>query len=93
MLPDAESRRELWNRLLPFYRELMQSPCEKIILASHGDALSVFHAIWLGLDVEMLNRCDLTGYPGGVTFMEDDEDGKHIIRRHSDLSYIQAFSS
>jgi broad specificity phosphatase PhoE len=85
----AESRREVWNRLLPFYNQIMTSSDENIIIVSHGDALSLFNAIWLGMDVEMLNKCDLFGKAGGVSFMRTNEDGKHIISRLSDLSYIR----
>ena len=31
---------------------------ENIIIVSHGDTLSIFNAIWLGMDVDMLNKCD-----------------------------------
>jgi broad specificity phosphatase PhoE len=52
MFSDAESRRDEWNRLLPFYKEILASDKENIIIVSHGDLLSVFNAMWLGLDVE-----------------------------------------
>lgn len=84
----AESRREAWNRLLIFYRQMMKSTNENVIIVSHGDTLSIFNAIWLGLDVEMLNKCDLFGKAGGVSFMHENSDGKHIITRLSDFSYI-----
>jgi len=61
----AESRREAWERILVFYRQMMKSADENVIIVSHGDALSIFNAIWLGLDVEMLNKCDLFGKAGG----------------------------
>ncbi|HEX3037988.1 MAG TPA: histidine phosphatase family protein [Oscillospiraceae bacterium] len=83
----AESRREAWNRLMKFYNEMMESADENLIIVSHGDALSIFNAIWLGLNVEMLNKCDLFGKAGGVSFMHENSDGKHIITRLSDLSY------
>jgi probable phosphoglycerate mutase len=85
----AESRREAWNRLLIFYRQMIKSTDENVIIVSHGDALSIFNAIWLGLDVEMLNKCDLFGRAGGVSFMHENADGKHIITRLSDFSYIR----
>lgn len=85
----AESRREAWERISVFYRQMMDSPDENVIIVSHGDALSIFNAIWLGMDVEMLNRCDLRGYAGGISFMHEAPDGKHIITRLGDLSYIR----
>lgn len=89
MFRDAESRRDVWNRLLPFFSEIMNSERENIIIVSHGGVLSIFNIMWLGLDIEMLNKCDLFGMPGGVTFMREDADGKRIIRKLSDMSYVK----
>jgi len=89
MFHDAESRRDVWNRLLNFYENIMKEEHENIIIVSHGDTLSVFNALFLGLDVLQLNTCDLYGMAGGVSFFQENHDGKHIIRRLSDLSYIR----
>lgn len=86
MFSDGESRKDVWNRLIPFYQEIMSSS-NNIIIVSHGDTLSVFNAMWLGLDLDMLNKCDLFGMAGGVSFFTLNNDGKHMIRRLSDMSY------
>ncbi|WP_346889382.1 histidine phosphatase family protein [Clostridium sp. UBA1056] len=88
-IPDAESRRETWNRLEPFYNEIMSSDEENIIIVSHGDTLSIFNAMWLGLKPEELNNCDLFGLAGGVSYFIEDNSGKHIIKRLSDMSYVK----
>lgn len=85
---DAESRRDLWNRLVPFYNQIMQNNKENIILVSHSGTLSIFNAMWLGMEIEMLNKCDMRGKAGGVSFMQERADGKHMIYRLSDMSYI-----
>lgn len=90
MFSDAESRRDEWNRLLPFYQKLLISKEENIIIVSHGDLLSVFNAMWLGLDVMSLNQAEMFGLAGGVTFMFENNEGKHFIKRMSDMSYISA---
>lgn len=87
-LPDAASRRECYEILHAFYRETVQKTDGNLILISHGDALSLFHAIWLGLSPESLNHCGLNGLPGGVSWLLEDDEGRHIIRRLSDLSYL-----
>ena len=87
MFSDGESRKDVWNRLIPFFDEIMNSNTSNIIIVSHGDTLSVFNAMWLGLDLDMLNKCDLFGMAGGVSFFTSDDEGKHIIRRLSDMSY------
>ncbi|MBP3637946.1 MAG: histidine phosphatase family protein [Clostridia bacterium] len=89
MFSDAESRRDEWNRLLPFFEEIMQSNAQNIILVSHGDLLSVFNAMWLCLPAETLNDMDLFGMAGGVSWMLKDNEGKRMIRRLSDLSYMK----
>lgn len=89
MFHDAESRRDVWRRLTGFYEKIMSEEHENIIIVSHGDTLSVFNGMWLGLDVEMLNKCDLFGMAGGVSFMYENQDGKRMIRRLSDMSYLK----
>ena len=92
----AESRRDAWNRLLPLFNEIMQSDDENIILVSHGDLLSIFNVMWLGLPVEAMNSLDLYGMAGGVSFLHVAEDradpgtakGKRVIRRLSDMSFV-----
>ena len=94
--PIAESRRDAWNRLLPFFEEIMASGDENIILVSHGDQLSIFNVMWLGLPVEAMNSLDLFGMAGGVSFLHVAEDradpgttkGKRVIRRLSDMSFV-----
>lgn len=85
---DAESRRDEWNRLQPFFDEVMASDDENIIIVSHGDLLSVFNTMFLGLSVETLNTCEIFGLAGGVSFMFENNEGKRLIKRISDTSYV-----
>lgn len=66
---------------------MMSDDGEVLIIVSHGDTLSVFNAMFLGLEVEALNRGELFGMAGGVSIMHITDDGKHMIRRMSDMSY------
>lgn len=88
MFSDAESHRDEWNRLQPFFEEMIAGNGENVILVSHGDLLSVFNVMFLGFSVETINRIDLFGMAGGVSFMFVDDEGKRIIKRMSDMSYI-----
>ncbi len=96
LFSDAESRRDAWNRLAPFFEEIMRSEAENIILVSHGDLLSIFNVMWLGLPAEAMNTLDLFGMAGGVSFFHVAEDradpgtakGKRVIRRLSDMSFV-----
>lgn len=88
LFSDAESRRDEWNRLKPFFDEIMANNEENIIIVSHGDLLSVFNAMFLNLEVEVINNCELFGMAGGVSYMFVNDDGKRFIKRMSDMSYI-----
>ena len=83
-------RQELreWNRLKPLFDEIMASEEENIIIVSHGDLLSVFNAMFLGLPVESLNDFELFGLAGGVSFMFENNEGKRFVKRMGDLSFI-----
>ncbi|MDF2821606.1 MAG: phosphoglycerate mutase [Clostridiales bacterium] len=84
---NSESRRDAWNRLTPFLKVIIESKDENVIIVSHGDTLSLFNAMWIGLEVEMLNQCDLFGMSAGVSFLYQNNDGKRIIKRLSDMSF------
>ena len=88
MFSDGESRRDEWNRLKPFFDEIMSNNEQNIIIVSHGDMLSVFNIMFLGLDVEALNKSEMHGAAGGVSYMFESDDGKRIIKKMGDMSYI-----
>ncbi|MDD6888394.1 MAG: phosphoglycerate mutase family protein [bacterium] len=88
LFPDAESRRDEWNRLKPFFDQIMAAEAENIIIVSHGDLLSVFNSMFLGLGVASLNTCELFGFAGGVSQMIVRDDGKRIIKRIGDMSFV-----
>jgi len=85
---DAESRKDAWDRLYPFFEEVMSSDDENIIIVSHGDLLSIWNAMYLGLTVESYYQIDIHGPAGGVSHMIVTDDGKYLIRHISDMSYI-----
>lgn len=89
LFSDAESRRDEWNRLKPFFDEIMSNEEENIIIVSHGDLLGVFNTMFLGLDVETINTCEMFGLSGGVSYMFENNEGKRVIKRISDMSYIK----
>ena len=88
LFSDGESRRDAWNRLLPFFTEIMENDEENILIVSHGDLLGLFNAMFLGLQVESMNTCQLSGLAGGVSRMFVDDNGKRFIKRLSDLSFV-----
>ena len=89
LFADAESRRDEWNRLQPFFNQVLAEESENIIIVSHGDLLSVFNSMFLGLEVESLNTCEMFGFAGGVSQMIVRDDGKRMIKRISDMSFVR----
>ena len=88
LFSDGESRRDAWNRLKPFYDEVMSGSDENILIISHGDLLSIWNAMYLGLPVESFYKVDIHGAAGGVSHMFVHDDGKHQIKNINDMSYI-----
>ena len=87
MFSDAESRRDEWNRLKPLFDEIMASNDECIIVVSHGDLLSVWNTMFLGMDVETLNQFELFGMAGGVSFMFQNDEGARL--NHSKAARVE----
>lgn len=88
LFSDAESRRDVWNRLQPFFNEVMESDEENVIIVSHGDLLSIWNAMYIGLPAESCCQVEIHGPSGGVSHMILDDDGKHRVRHINDMSYI-----
>ena len=88
MFSDAESRRDEWNRLKPFFNSIMSDDSENIIIVSHGDLLSVFFSMFLGRSIESINNSEIFGLSGGVSYMFVNNEGKRFVKRISDMSYI-----
>ena len=66
----------------------MESDEETIIIVSHGDLLSLWNLMYLGLPVEAYYDVDIHGPAGGVSHMIIGDDGKHRVRHINDMSYI-----
>ena len=88
LFSDGESRRDAWDRLRPFYEEVTTGNAETVIIVSHGDLLSMWNAMFIGLPVESYYEVDIHGPAGGVSHMLIGDDGKHRIRHISNMSYM-----
>ena len=74
--PHAETDRELWDRLLPFFRDLTASPAEHILVISHGTTLSFLHSMLLGQAVEDRGHFRTNGSSGSVSRFTADDTGR-----------------
>ena len=73
--PDAENDRELWSRLYSFYEQLISSSDEKIIIVSHGGALSFLISMIMGDSFEDRQKRNVFGRSGSVSRFIIKEDG------------------
>lgn len=85
----AESKAAVWDRLSKFMNDTLTETDEDIIIVSHDGTLSILYALWLGMDIEMLNKCNLSGKTGGVSVLKEDDDGNRIIARLNDMLYMK----
>ena len=88
LFSDGESRRDAWDLLRSFYEEVTAGNAETVIIVSHGDLLSMWNAMFIGLPVESYYEVDIHGPAGGVSHMLIGDDGKHRIRHISNMSYM-----
>ncbi|MBQ9133248.1 MAG: histidine phosphatase family protein, partial [Clostridia bacterium] len=60
-----------------------------LLIVSHDGTLSLFFTMWLGMDIQLLDTCNLSGKSGGVSFLQEDAEKHRVILRLNDLSYMQ----
>ena len=79
--PDSDSDRDLWNRIWPFYQEILHSDAQNIIVVSHGTALSFLECMLMGhTDVSCRARFAPHGPAGSVSKFSLNEAGRMTAR-------------
>lgn len=73
---DADSDRDLWNRLEPFYRQMIGSSDEKILIVSHGCALSFLQAMFMKFKFEDIAGARFKGKSGSISKFTIDQSGR-----------------
>ena len=74
--PDAESDRELWNRVLPFYRDMLAADADRIIVVSHGTTISFLQSMLAGQSVEDRGHFRFNGSSGSISRYEVENSGR-----------------
>ena len=86
---DAESDRDLWNRIYPFYQQLISDENERIIIVSHGITLSFLQSMLMGQTPEQRVNYRFRGPSGAVSRFDIDRQGivtaLYINRKVSDF--------
>lgn len=85
----AETKREMYERLLPICQEVLDRPEDTVVLVSHGGALMVWNSLWLGLPPEKLDQCSIGGKAGTIGEFDVYGGWCRRILRIGDLSYIR----
>lgn len=75
---DAESDRDLWNRLYPFYQEIISNDVENIMIVSHGTTLSFLHSMFMGYSFQDIAHFRFIGSGGAVSKFIAEPRGKVI---------------
>lgn len=84
---DAESIRDVFLRVSKFQEEILKDQDKTVVIVAHGIMLPLFFAAWLGLDTNMLLAFGFHGAAGGVSFLQETDEGKRVIMRLNDMSY------
>lgn len=67
VFPDAESDRDIWSRIEPFYRMIAENRQERILIVSHGTALSFLQAMLCGIPLEQRGLIRFSGRGGSIS--------------------------
>lgn len=85
-LPDAESLLDVHERISSFIDELIASPHERFIVASHSAALGMFFTKWLRIDTAQ-NPCSMfAGEAAGVSRLLMTDAGDFMMCYLNDMS-------
>lgn len=76
--PDAESDRELWERVHSFYREIIDSDEERILIVAHGTSLSFLHSMLLGYSVTDREHFRFNGKGGSISKFVIEPEGRVV---------------
>lgn len=84
---DAESDRDVWKRLYPFYREILANDADKILIVSHGTALSFFQSMLVGQELEDRGLFRFKGPGGSISKFRIGADGSVMVAYINRLAY------
>lgn len=76
--PDAESDRELWERLLPFYKDIISNDMQRILIVSHGTTISFLQSMLMGYSLEDIEKFRFNGVGGSVSKYVIEPNGKTV---------------
>lgn len=78
--PHAESDRDIWERIYPFYKEITDSPEQNIIIVAHGTSLSFLQSMIMRRRFEDVEYMLPRGVAGSVSKFEISSDKRVTVR-------------
>lgn len=88
-IPDGESRREVATRIYRAMDRLTVSDAWPIIVVTHGGALAMIVAAWIGMPLEVTGYIGVQSDAAGITHLsEDDRRFNRWIQRLNDTTHL-----
>lgn len=78
--PNAESDRDIWNRVYPFYKEIIESPENNILIVAHGTSLSFLQSMIMRRKFEDVEYMLPRGSAGSVSRFEINAAGRVTVK-------------
>lgn len=86
-MEEAETWREFYYRISNGLEEIEKQKNDKIIIVSHGGALTNIISWWLKLPIELLSHTRFSGKPGGITKLYIDYNNFRVLDILSNRSF------
>ena len=87
--PGAETPREFYERAGAFIDDIVSHRDGAVpIIVTHGGTMVCLVARWLGLSAEVLEPIGFSAHTTGITVLQTDRHGGHIVERLNDTSHL-----
>jgi len=86
---NAETIRELYNRMTSFIKNNIEDINEDIVIVSHGVAIGHLICSWLEIPVEKVNEVFIRGNAGGISCIGKDQFDHKILTQFNSMSHLR----
>lgn len=85
---DAETPRELYNRMSLFIDNYIADNKKNIVIVSHGIAIGYLISSWLNISPNDLDRVFIKGNAGGISCISTNYFGQNILESFNSTSHL-----
>ena len=86
---NAETPRELHNRMSKFIDDHLMNITNEIVLVSHGVAIGYLISSWLGISPEMMSNVFIKGNAGGISCITRNDLGQNLLTMFNSTSHLK----